>query len=227
MKARVQEKDVEKLQLQNKCDAEYKRSLTFAAEKKEAQSEAKTATDALAKYKAEAANSMAKATGSASVKSQSVAAHHELEKLAIEESSWIEKSLKSQKLVIAKFEKDLASKDLALQQAMKDFDKQKAQACTTLEHEMEIRKSLLLTEKTNTKKARDSLALETQNLAAKLLELGIVMKQNENLATSVVKLQDLFVAAVPGYFSINLIHFIVRDVDSVISISLHSFQDKS
>ena len=219
MKARVQEKDDEKLKLQNKCDAELKRSMTCAAEMKKAQSEAKTVTAALAKYKAEAANSMAKATGSASVKSQSVAAHHELEKLVNES--------KSQKVVIAKFEKDLALKALALQQAMKDFDKQKAQACTTLEHEMEIRKSLLLTEKTNTKKARDSLALETQNLAAKLLELGIAMKQNENLATSVVKLQDLFAAAVPGYFSINLIHFIVRNVDSVISISLHSFQDKS
>ena len=175
-------KSDEKLKLQNKCDAEHKRSLTFASEMKEAQSEAKTATDALSKYRAEAANI-------------------------------------------------IAMKDLEMQQFMdmarKDFDKQKAQACTTLEHEMEIRKKLLLTEKSNTKKARDSLALETQNLAAKSLELGMAMTQNQNLATSVVKLQDLFVAAVPGYFSINLIHFIVRDVDSVISVSLHSFQDKS
>ena len=190
---KMKAKDDENSKLKNKCELLVKHYKTSMAEHKDAQAEAKTATDALATYKAGGAKIMA-----------------EKKEAQAETKGAID--------ALAKYKVEAAN---STAKAREVFEAQLAQARTTLEHEMEIRKSMLLAEKANTNKARHSLGLETANLAAKESELDAAQKKNESLETSVVKLQDRFVAAMLGYFSINLIYFIVRDADSVISISLH------
>ena len=81
-------------------------------------------------------------------------------------------------------------------------------------------KQLLADEKEKTRKNELALALETTNYKAKRME-------TEDLAKRLGELQESICSDCAWVLFFYLIHFIVRDVDSVISVSLHALHDKS